>query len=140
MLDLDLPPETVYKAYGKRWEIELVMRYYKSACEFDETRVHGDYSVIGSEFCDFLASLLTFRLVNRFTSAGVLKKWTYKRAMSLLRRAKKARIDGGEWRLVRINPSQMEMLRALGLTTPHDTPPKRKPGRPKGRKTVSVQK
>ena len=84
--DLDLPPEIAYKAYDKRWEIELVMRYYKSACEFDETRweielvmryyksacefdetrVQDDYSVIGSEFCDFLSTLLTFRLINAF--------------------------------------------------------------------------
>ncbi|MDD6283517.1 MAG: hypothetical protein PUA70_08920 [Oribacterium sp.] len=34
--DLDLPTESAYKAYDKRWEIELVMRYYNSACEFDE--------------------------------------------------------------------------------------------------------
>jgi transposase len=54
--DLDLTPEAAYKTYEKRWEIELVMRFYKSACEFDETRVHDDYSVIGTEFCDFLAS------------------------------------------------------------------------------------
>lgn len=51
--NLDLPPETAYKAYDSRWEIEIVLRYYKSACEFDETRVQDDYSVIGSEFCDF---------------------------------------------------------------------------------------
>jgi hypothetical protein len=25
--DLDLPPETAYKAYDSRWEIEIVMRY-----------------------------------------------------------------------------------------------------------------
>ena len=61
--DLDLPAGVVYKAYENRWEIEIVMRFYKSACEFDETRVHDDYSVIGSEFCDFLSTVLTFRLI-----------------------------------------------------------------------------
>lgn len=71
--DLDLPAETAYKAYGKRWEIEVVMRYYKSACEFDETRVQDDYSVIGSEFCDFLSTLLTFRLIKAFDQAQLLE-------------------------------------------------------------------
>lgn len=75
--DLDLSPETVYKAYEDRWEIEIVMRYYKSACEFDETRVQDDYSVIGSEFCDFLATVLTFRLIKAFDKAGLLEKMTY---------------------------------------------------------------
>ena len=130
--DLDLDPGKVYKMYEERWEIEIVMRYYKSACEFDETRVHGDYSVIGSEFCDFLASVLTFRLIKAFDKAGLLKKMNYSRIMLLLRRAKKVRVgDDGEWRLVRINPKLEKMLTALGLMPPVDVPQRRKPGRPR---------
>ena len=130
--DLDLDPGKVYKMYEERWEIEIVMRYYKSACEFDETRVHGDYSVIGSEFCDFLATVLTFRLIKAFDKAGLLKKMNYSRIMSLLRRAKKVRVgDDGEWRLVRINPKLEKMLAVLGLTPSADVPQRRKPGRPR---------
>ncbi len=33
---LDTDADTIYKAYSKRWEIEMVMRFYKSALEFDE--------------------------------------------------------------------------------------------------------
>ena len=76
----DLPPETVHKAYEDRWEIEIVMRHCKSACEFDETRVQDDCSVIGSEFCDFLATVLTFRLIKAFDKAGLLEKMTYGKA------------------------------------------------------------
>jgi len=41
--DLELAPAMIYKAYEDRWEIEIeiVMRYYKSACEFDEARGVG---------------------------------------------------------------------------------------------------
>lgn len=130
--DMDLPPETVYKAYASRWEIELVMRYYKSACGFDETRVQDDYSVIGSEFVDFLSTLLTFKLLKRFDKAGLLEDHTYKKLMSVLVRAKKVRVEGEAWQLVRMNPSQMEILRKLGLVPRPEDPPKRKPGRPKG--------
>jgi len=129
--DLDLDPETIYKAYEDRWEIEVVMRYYKSACEFDETRVQDDYSVIGSEFCDFLATVLTFRLINAFDRAGLLEKMTYSRIMSILRRAKKTRLPGEEWRLVKLNPSHEELLGKLGLFPKPEEPPKRKRGRPK---------
>lgn len=132
--DLDLPPEVVYKAYEKRWEIELVMRYYKSACGFDETRVRDDYSVIGSEFIDFLSTMLTFRLIKEFDSAGLLEKHTYKKIMSVLTRAKMARVTGGDWQLVRMNPSQLAILQELGLMPKPEEPPKRKPGRPKGSK------
>ena len=104
------------------------MRYFKSACEFDETRVHGDYSVIGSEFCNFLASVLTFRLIKAFDKAGLLKKMNYSRIMSLLKRAKKVRVgEDGDWRLVRINPKLKKMLAVLGLTPSADVPQRRKP-------------
>lgn len=33
--DIDMPIEIAYKSYESRWKIEIVMRFYKSACEFD---------------------------------------------------------------------------------------------------------
>ena len=137
--DLDLPPETAYKAYDSRWEIEIVMRFYKSACEFDETRVQDDYSVIGSEFCDFLSTVLTFRLMKRFDRAGLLLDRTYKKLMAVLERAKKARVEGEDWRLIRINPSQEEILQKLSLIPTPEKPPKKKPGRPKGSKKTKEE-
>lgn len=132
--DLDLPPETAYKAYDKRWEIEIVMRFYKSTCEFDETRVQDDYSVIGSEFCDFLSTLLTFRLIKAFDKAKLLEEYTYKKLLAVLVRAKKARINGGDWQLIQMNPSHMKILQALELIPKPEEPEKRKRGRPKGSK------
>jgi hypothetical protein len=132
--DLDLPPETAYKAYDSRWEIEIVMRFYKSACEFDETRVQDDYSVIGSEFCDFLSTILTFRLMKQFDRANLLEERTYKKLMSVLERAKKIRVKGEDWQLIRINPSQKVILQELDLLPKPELPPKKKPGRPKGSK------
>lgn len=137
--DLDLPPEIAYKAYEKRWEIELVMRYYKSACEFDETRVQDDYSVIGSEFIDFLSTLLTFKLIKAFDKAELLEDRTYKKVMSVLTRAKKARIEGKDWQLVRMNPSHVEILQKLDLVPKPEEPPKKKRGRPKESKNKETQ-
>ena len=110
------------------------MRFYKSACEFDETRVQDDYSVIGSEFCDFPSTVLTFRLIKAFDKANLLEDRTYKKVMSVLRRAKKARTDDGDWQLIRMNPSHSEILQELELIPKPEEPPKRKPGRPKGSK------
>ena len=138
--DLDIPSETAYKAYEKRWEIEIVMRFYKSACEFDETRVQDDYSVIGSEFCDFLSTLLTFRLIKAFDQAKLLEERTYKKIMSVLTRAKKVRSDGESWQLIRLNPSHEEILQELGLIPKPEEAPKRRPGRPKGSKNKSIIK
>jgi len=129
--DLDLPAEIVYKAYENRWEIEIVMRFYKSSCEFDETRVHDDYSVIGSEFCDFLATVLTFRLIKRFDEAKSLEKYTYKRIMSILTKAKKVNLDGGNWTLIKLNPSHEELLKNLGIIPKQEEQPAKKRGRPR---------
>ena len=132
--DLDLSPEIAYKAYDKRWEIELVMRYYKSACEFDETHVQDDYSVIGSEFIDFLSTLLTFKLLKVFDKAELLGDHTYKKLMSVLARAKKVRVEDEDWQLVRMDPSHVEILQKVDLVPKPEEPPKKKPGRPKGSK------
>ena len=128
--DLDLPAETDYKIYMNRWEIEIVMRYYKNACQFDETRVHDDHSVIGSEFCDFLSTVLTFRLLKKFDKTELLKSFTYKKIMSVLKRAKKIRIDDGDWQILNINPSQIKVLQRLSLV-PCEVAPKNPRGRPK---------
>ena len=138
--DLDLPSETVYKAYTERWQIEIVMRYYKSACEFDETSMQDDCSVIGSEFCDYLSTLLTFRLTRTFYKAGLMKERTYKKIMSILTQAKKARLDGEAWKLIKINPSYKELLQKLELILRPEAHPKKKPGRLKGSKNKSAIK
>ncbi len=128
--DLDTDPQTIYKAYSKRWEIEIVMRFYKSALEFDETRVHDDYSVIGSEFCDFLASVLTFRMIAAFDEAKLLEDLPYKKIMRILARAKMFNDPGIGWRLIKINPSQEEVLKKLDIHPTEKLQPKKKRGRP----------
>lgn len=130
--DCDLSPESAYRAYAERWIIEIVMRFYKSACQFDDTRVQDDYSVIGSEFCDFLATVITFRLLKAFDKAKLLERHTYKNVMAMLKRAKKIRLQGCGWQFIKIAPSNIDMMRQLELLPKlGDGVPKRKPGRPK---------
>ena len=50
----------------------------------------------------------------------------------MLARAKKVRVDGREWQLVRLNPSHEEILQELELLPKPEKPEKKKPGRPKG--------
>ena len=79
-------------------------------------------------------SSVTFRLINAFDKAGLLEEYTYKKILSVLNRAKKARVDGEEWQLVRMNPSHMKILQELELVPKPEEPPKKKRGRPKGSK------
>lgn len=129
--DLDLPLETVYKAYTCRWQIELVMGFYKTSLLLDETRVQDDYSVIGSEFINFLSSLLTYRLINKYDSLGLLEKYTFKYLRKLLERAKKIKLDkNSDWMFVKMNPSQLNILKQLGIIKDYEETVKRKRGRP----------
>ena len=117
--------EEIYLAYSKRWEIEMVMRYYKQSCEFDKTRVHDDYSVYITEFKNFLSSLLTYRLLHRFEDTRLLEEYTYGEIIQRLRRAKKVRTDKKEgFALARLNPSTMNVLERLGLVSASPTPQK----------------
>ena len=129
--DVDLLAETACKAYEDRRETGSVMRYYKSACEFDETPVRDDHSEIGSESSDFLATVLTFRLIKSFDRAGLLEKMTYSKVMNVLKRAKKTRHPREDRKLVRLNPGQEEMLRKLMPLPGYEASPTRRRGRPR---------
>lgn len=130
--DLDMEPADVYRAYACRWEIEIVMRYYKTVLGFDDTRVHDDYSVIGPDFMDFIASVLTLRVVKDLDNKKVLEETTYGRAIAVLKRAKKIKLaEASTWQLVRLNPSQEKLLTTLGLLETPKEQSKRKRGRPK---------
>lgn len=129
-------PEITYRKWkvdGKeRWEIKTVMIYYKWSCEYDETRGHDDYSVYTTEFINFLSSLLTCHLLNRFEDTGLLEEYTYGEIMQRLKRAKKVRTDEKEgFALIRLNPSTMNVLERLGLVSASPTPQKRKRERPR---------
>ena len=113
--ELDLPAKKIYDIYKRRWEIEIIMKYYKSIFGFDDTRVHSDYSVIGSEFCDFLSSILTCKLINNFDKYKLLEEKTYKKVMSDLRRAKKIKLQDETWTLRQLTKGNMDVLEKLGL-------------------------
>ena len=128
--DLDWPPEDVYYAYSRRWEIEVAMRYYKQSLELDETRVHSDLSVIGSEFVSFLSEVMTFDLMRLLEREKVLEDMTYGKVIKKLLRAKKVLVDG-EWRPAKVNPSTEDLLRRLGVMPKLEEPPKGNRGRPR---------
>ncbi len=73
------------------------------------------YSVIGSEFCIFLSSVITHRLLNRFKKEELFDTLTCKKIMHVLTQAKKVKAGTSEWQLIKMNPSQIDILQKLGL-------------------------
>ena len=139
--DQDLEPEVVYRCYADRWQIELIFRRYKNDDCLDQTGVQGDFSVIGSEFINFISTTLTCRMIRKAEDAGLLKDDSWADLMDDLSSAWR-RVDGpmppkaddSAW--VHTIPKVMNLLTALGLAakppeeTPVQVPGKR--GRPQG--------
>lgn len=79
--DLDMDPKTAYLCYDERWILELVFRQYKNDQCLDQTNVQGDFSLIGSEFINFISTVLTCRLIQKARTAGLLNRMSYKDLM-----------------------------------------------------------
>jgi hypothetical protein len=135
--DLDLPSETVYKCYADRWMLELVFNRYKNDECLDNTRVQGDFSVIGSEFVNFISTVMTCRILDKMKMSGLLKEMTYGDIMDDLSSAWRYADapmppSSGDGRWVHTNKTVLEELEALRLSIPVTKPEPKKRGRPKG--------
>lgn len=139
--DLDLSEKEVYKIYAERWMLELMFAQYKGDEGLNTTNVQGDFSVIGEEFVNFIATILTSRMTKKADEAGLLNTMSYGELMEDLSSA--WRNVKGEITCPKDNdkywihtlPSVMEELVKLDLAT--CTKEKRKPGRPRKEKPVS---
>ena len=138
--DQDLPPRTAYVSYDDRWLLELVFKRYKSDECLDRTNVQGDFSLIGSEFVNFVATVATCRMLRKARVVGLLEKMSFGDLMDDLSSAWRMVNTVGQpatndryW--VHTLKTVFDEMEALGLSTPIPKPPSRKRGRP--RKTTS---
>lgn len=130
--DIDIAPEVAYKSYDDRWKIEMVFHEYKSALELDETRVQGDFTVVGSDFINLISSMITTRLLKKMQEANLFEKYTYRDIMIHLKAAWRQvnapdpMIEDHYW--IHTNKEDFEVLERLGLATPN---PQQEPKHPK---------
>lgn len=134
--DLDLDPKTAYLCYDDRWLLELVFNRYKSDECLDKTNVQGDFSILGSEFINFISTVTTCRLLRQARKAGLLEDMTYGELMDDLSSAwrmvsapESPSSDDGKW--VHTLPSIFKELEALGLSSPPPNATPKKRGRPR---------
>lgn len=132
--DQDLEPKTAYVCYEDRWLLELVFNRYKSDECLDHTDVQNDFSVIGSEFINFISTVATCRIIRKAREAGLFDHMTYGELMddlsSAWRRAdapEDAATDDGYW--VHTLQIVFDELEALGLSKPVPKPEPKKRGR-----------
>jgi len=143
--DQDLPPKTVYLCYDDRWMLELVFNRYKNDECLNQTNVQGDFSLIGSEFINFISTVATCRIINKARNTGLLEKMSYGDLMDDLSSAwrrvdapKNPASNDGYW--IHTLKTVFEELEMLGLSTPAPKPTPKKRGRPRKNTEVSKPK
>ena len=134
--DLETDAESIYRCYADRWKLEMVFRRYKSDECLDKTRVEGDFTLIGSEFVNFISTLITCRIVERMEETDLLNGMTYQELMEDLTDAwrladapEEAHSDDGSW--VHVSEGIFPELEAMGLSIPVPKPAPKKRGRPR---------
>lgn len=132
--DQDLEPKAAYTCYEDRWLLELVFRKYKNDECLDHTGEQGDFSVIGSEFVNFISTVATCRIIKKAEQAGLLDQMSYGDLMDDLSSAWRRTdapadpsTDDGYW--IHTLKTVFEELEALGLSKPVPKPEPKKRGR-----------
>lgn len=134
--DQDMDPKAAYLCYEDRWLLELVFNRYKNDECLDRTGVQGDFSLIGSEFINFVSTVITCRMLRKAREAGLLDKIPYGELLDDLASAwrivgptEEPSTDDGNW--VHTLKYVFEEMEALGLSKPVPKPEARKRGRPR---------
>lgn len=143
--DQDLSPETIYRCYQDRWLLEVVFNRYKTDDRLDKTNVHGDFSVIGSEFVNFFSTVITCRILRLAENAKVLEDCSYGELISNLTAAWRnvdaptpPKSDDEYWFFA--TQETFGQMEALGICEKIPKPEHRKRGRPKTKEEVDKPK
>ena len=141
--DVDMDMLTAYRAYGERWKLEVMFMFYKDILRFDQTRVHEDCSVMGTEFINFLSILMVCRMRKVFENVEQLKGVPFNTVIKKLKRVSKIRDPNGQWAVREITDKEQALMTELGIfpkiidvKNPRGRPRKEKvekPKRPRGR-------
>ena len=121
--DMDMDPAVAYKAYQERWKLEMFFKAFKQDDCINTTRVQNDYSVMGSNFVQFITSLITSRLVSKFEKAGLLEEYTFGELIEDLNFACRDVTEAEPvsfdeyWK--NTDSKTFEMLEVLGLSKPN---------------------
>jgi len=109
----NLSIEEVYASYKSRWEIETMFKMFKEILDLDTENVHSDFSIITSEFINYLSVILAQRLKKLYketilkikknkkgevvSATTVADNYSFKQTMRYLSKIKMVRSDNQKW-------------------------------------------
>ena len=107
----------VYDYYALRWEIETVFRMYKDILSLNTTRVHDDCSVIGTEFVNYLSSIITCKMKSMVKEQGLFKEYTLRDITGRLSDMVMVSTDtkDDKWSLCNLSKADLKLKEALGV-------------------------
>ena len=113
----DFLAKDVYDYYTLRWEIETVFRMYKGILSLNTTRVHDDCSVIGTEFVNYLSSIITCKMKSVVKEQGLFKDYTLRDIIGRLSDMIMVTTDpkAGKWDICNLSKSDLKLKEALGV-------------------------
>lgn len=124
----ELDPLEVYEAYMKRWEIETMFQMMKDIVDLDTVNVHNDYSVIATEFINYITVIMAQKVKKKLKETilpsknknkdgkSVSDTYTYKQTIRYLTKIKKVRVgDSDKWITNQTLKYINELAEALGI-------------------------
>ena len=150
--DAELDAEFAYNAYDDRWGIEPLFKLQKTGLDIDTANEKSDETLIGSEFVNFVATLMATRLRKHLAQFDSCRNRSFQDLLSELCDCVKVKEADGDWEYRTSTNKDMKFYVKVGAVTDPDivklytkpepvapaVPGKR--GRPKGRKDSSPRK
>lgn len=96
--DYEIDLVEAFEMYKSRWEIELMFNQYKNMSDLTKTGVHNDYSIIGKEFINYIATIMTCRMRNKIDEVKLFEKYSFKQILRFLSKSKVYRINSKDWK------------------------------------------
>ena len=111
----DKNPLEIYLAYEKRWEIELMFQFYKNIINLNKVREQTDYRIYATEFINFISTLISCKVRNKFNELKLSEKYSYKQIMLYLSKIKKFKVSGNEWKTTKLLKYTEEIGKLLSI-------------------------
>ncbi len=111
----DKDPMDIYKAYEKRWEIELMFQFYKNIISLKKVRVQTDYRIYATEFINFISTLISCKVRNKLNSVKLNEKYSYKQIIMYLSKLKKYKVSEVEWKSTKLLKYTEEIVNLLSI-------------------------
>jgi len=112
-------PETVYRAYKTREEVEQLFDMYKCEEQFAATGMHSADTQEACLFINRLSLMTAYRIYDRLKKNGRIKDYAVQKTLEhLLKDIRASRFGDDQWQLEPVPKAARLALEAIGLTLP----------------------